>query len=243
METLFTLGSFIANISPVTILLVSVFVLVVLIGALIVVQIRNNAHIHDLTFPVYDYTVKEAQKRADEIVREAQEKARSMIAATEVEAAKALGDRGHESERLMSEYEKRLAELMHKHESDLQAYAAEAQKAFGGLNETFKQHVAATESAVQHELQTFADETKTTRSRLEEETKKLIAEHLEREVASVREGLRSYRKERMKLIERDIVSIIEQAIAIVVRRELPLKDHADLVYQALEEAKREGTLV
>lgn len=242
METLFSIGSFIANVSPVTVLLVSVFVLVLLIGTLIVVQIRNNAHIHNLTFPVYDYTVKEAEKRANEIVAQAQEKARAMLAAVEVEAAKVLGDRGHESERLMAEYEKRLAELMHKHETRLQHYADEAQKAFGALNHTFTEHVAATEQTVKHELETFVGETKATRSRLEEETKRLIAEHLEKEVAAIREGLQSYRKERMKLIERDIVSVMEQAIAIVLRRELPLKDHADLVLEALEEAKREGTL-
>lgn len=243
MQTLPNMSSLIPFSSSVVVLLIISVVLVLLIGALIVIQLRNNARLHDLTYPVYDYTVKEAQHRANQIVTEAKTVARNLIAGAEAEATKSLGERGHESERLMALYEKQLEGLMHTHEVELKNYVAEAEKSFGALTETFKSHVAATDQVVQTELRAFSVETKETRARLETETKRLIAEHLEREVASVRAELKVYRHERMKLIERDIVRIIEQAIAIVLRRELPLKDHADFVYQALEEAKREGTLV
>lgn len=243
METLLSIGSFVAYLSPVTVLLVSVLILVVLIGALLGVQLRNNAHLHHLTYPVYDYTVKEAEKKANQILTEAQDRAREVLAAAEMEAAKAVGERSKESEQLTAQYEKRLAELMHKHETALESYVGNAEQAFGSLAQTLKEHVASSQHEIERQLQAFATDTQATRKALEEETKRLIAEHLDKEFAAVKSGLETYRQERMKRVERDIVSIVEQAVAITLRKELPLKDHADLVFEALEEAKREGTFV
>lgn len=243
METLLTVGSFVGHLSPLTVLFISVLVLVILLGALLIVQLRNNAHLYNLTYPVYDYTVKEAEKRGNQIIAEAQEKGREIITAAETEAAKLGGERMRESEHLMTEYEKRLQELMHTHESALKTYTGSAQTSFEALSSGFKKNIETIEKSIEQGLQNFAHEAGETRTSLEAETKRLIAEHIEKEFVSVREGLQTYRKERMKHVEADIVAIVEQAVAIVLRKELPLKEHADLVYQALEEAKREGTFV
>lgn len=240
MEMLFGLGSFIAYLSPVGVLLVAIVLLVVLVGALLIVQLRNNARLHDLTYPVYDYTVKEAEKRGNQILAEAQEKGRAVITAAEVEAAKVVGDRERDGEKLIAAYEKRLAELMHMHETTLKGYVGSAEHAFGALAQTLKQEAENSRLAVEREMQVFSADTKSTREALETETKKLIGEHLEKEFNAVKEGLQSYRQERMKLIERDIVAVIEQAVAITLRKQLPLKEHSDLVYEALEEAKAGG---
>lgn len=242
METLLTLGSFVGHLSPVTVLLTSVAILIVLLGTLLIVQLRNNAHLYNLTYPVYDYTVKEAQKRANQIIAEAQEKGRTIIAGIESEASKIVSERSRESEHLMAEYEKRLAELMHKHEVALGSYTGGAEQAFKGLSEGFKRHMEESEKALTHEFESFASHAQETRTHLEEETKRLIAEHLDKEFAAVREGLESYRRERLKRVEDDIVAIMEQAVAIVLRKELSLKDHVDAVHEAFETAKREGVL-
>lgn len=240
MDALLSIGSFIAQLSPLHILVTVLALIVTLMGALLWVQLRNNQELHHLTYPVYDFTVKEAEKKANAILADAQEKSRAILAAAHIEAAKAIEESGKRGDQLVGEYEKRLAQLMHKHEEALAHYVHAADQSFGALASTLAAQVSASKQSIEQELKAFASNTQTTRQALEEETKRLIGEHLEKEFAAVREGLVAYRKERMRLIEQDIVSVIEQAAAIAIRKTLPLKEHAALVYEALEEAKQEG---
>ncbi len=186
METHFAMGAFITDISPLTLLLILFGVLIVLIGVLIVVQMRNSAHIHHLTYPVYEYTVKQAEQRANQIVAEAAEKARSIRTAAEVETSKALGDREHEGERLLDLYEKQLLALTQKHEEGLSRYATSAEQSLKSLNEAFRQQTESATEIIRKELGGFVTETKAVRSHVEEEIKRLVAEQITQEVAGVR---------------------------------------------------------
>lgn len=208
--------------------------------ALLVVQLRNNAAIHHLTFPVYDYTVKEAQQRANEILAKAEELARTVIAEAEHKSVELVRERTRDSEQAMAEYQKVLAALLEAQKQSLGAYVSGAEQALAALPRALSDEVERSKHAMAAQWDALAKRTEEFQATLGADVKRAVSDELAKEMESVRGALATYRQERMNLIERDIVAILEKATALVLKRELSLKDHADLARESLEAAKREG---
>lgn len=62
---------------------------------------------------------------------------------------------------------------------------------------------------------------------------------IEKEIQSAKEYLRHYQQEQMKIVEENIVDILDQTLAGVLSKKLTLTDHVDLIYESLEKAKKE----
>jgi hypothetical protein len=214
-------------------------VLVCLI-ALLVVQLRNNGALKNLTFPVYDYTVKAAEVRANEIVHKAEELARTIVAEAERSAAALTAERSKDSEQAMVLYEKTLSELLERHKLSLASYVEKAEGALETLPQSLAEEVERGKRSMSAQWEAFARKAEELQTALSEEVKRAVAQELAREMESVRNALASYRRERMELVERDIVAILEKATALVIKKQLSLKDHVDLARESLEAAKREG---
>jgi hypothetical protein len=67
--------------------------------------------------------------------------------------------------------------------------------------------------------------------------------NLEEEFASISRELQKYRDARMRLVDERILVLIEETAQIALQKQLSMKDHADLVYRSLEEAKQRGVFV
>lgn len=66
---------------------------------------------------------------------------------------------------------------------------------------------------------------------------------IELEIKAARELIETYKTQQLKLIDENIVAMIEQTINLVLGKKLSLKDQIDLVYEALEKAKIEKFIV
>lgn len=71
----------------------------------------------------------------------------------------------------------------------------------------------------------------------------VLRQNLEKEFAGISEQVEKYRKARLDLVDERILVLLEQTATIALNKELSLEQHADLVYQALEEAKEKGIFV
>ena len=62
---------------------------------------------------------------------------------------------------------------------------------------------------------------------------------MEAEVGAMRTAVEEYRKKRLEQIDRDIVEVVEKVAKEYLRREIPVKNQMELVYESLERAKEE----
>lgn len=62
---------------------------------------------------------------------------------------------------------------------------------------------------------------------------------IELELKATRQLIDTYKNEQFKLIDENIVAMMEQTLNIVLAKKLTLKDQMDLIYEALEKAKAE----
>ncbi len=282
------------SVSPPLILSILSVVLVVLVIILIVLEIKHSGKIQKLSYPLYDYTVKKAQKKAQRIIWDATKQAREIIVAAELRSIKETAKKNVEAKNLEETYHQQLDSLAKELRERFKQYAREAGESYKAISSTTEEEMQKSKEAFDkeaedaigrftHALSAFekgARETeeryKTLSQSIEESVSEqadkstaIIAEHVEttsKELAQAfadlkkgageridrhldegfeeaRKVIDEYRKKRIALIDNQIVSLVEHTAAIALQKELTVSDHADLVYQALEEAKKEGIFI
>jgi hypothetical protein len=69
-----------------------------------------------------------------------------------------------------------------------------------------------------------------------------VEKKLETEFANVRAEIEKYKQMKLKVVDEKMIGIIEEVTRAVIGKNLSLIDHAEIVMQALEEAKKKNVL-
>lgn len=211
-----------------------------LFAIVITLQIRNGERMRNLTYPVYDYTVKKAEQDAAGTLEDARKEARSIIAGAERAASHITEERKQASANLAATYEKELKEIAGQHAELVRRYASSAEEAYKGLKQMVEKYVAASGEAVKAEAQVLADDLKDERKGLREEIGKRITNELAAERKAAHDAVDAYRNAQKQLLDKNLISLIERIAAIALQKELNVKDHTEQIYKALEAAKKDG---
>ena len=75
------------------------------------------------------------------------------------------------------------------------------------------------------------------------QTEQKTTSSIELELKAARQLLDTYKSEQLKLIDENIMAMMEQTLSLVLAKKLSLKDQLDLIYEALEKAKIEKFIV
>lgn len=229
------------HISPLEIVATFVFLLLIIIIILLILLILNNRKMQNLTYPVYDYIVKGAESKARRITYDAMKSSREMLRDAELAGIKVIAKDKVESKKIEEEYEKTLKDLAKQTESLLSQYMSEVEKGLKSLTSKIEKQVSEgitkNESFLQQETNKLSTQLASTFKTLEANAKEQIRNNVENELISVKKLVETYRQERYALIDSQIVSLIENTVAVVFQKKLSLADHTELMYRALEEAK------
>lgn len=68
-------------------------------------------------------------------------------------------------------------------------------------------------------------------------TEQKTTQSIELEVKAARNLIEGYKQQQLKLIDENIIAMMEQTLSLVLSKKLSLKEQLDLVYEALEKAK------
>lgn len=74
-------------------------------------------------------------------------------------------------------------------------------------------------------------------------TEQKTTQSIELELKGARNLIESYKEQQLKLIDENIIAMMEQTLNIVLAKKLTLKDQLELVYEALEKAKLDKFVV
>lgn len=75
------------------------------------------------------------------------------------------------------------------------------------------------------------------------QTEQKTTSSIELELKAARELVETYKTQQLKLIDENIVAMLEKTLSIVLAKKLSLKDQLDLVYESLEKAKSEKFVI
>ncbi len=191
-----------------------------------------------------------ATKEGKAVMLSAQKKAQSIIEEADIEALKTSAGADMAAKLIRSqlsafeeEYQKKFEHNMELLRQDFQKYIGSTEGQYQDFLKQLEQQgskmsedvEAAAKAKINQVLFNF--EQNLANFLAESEQKSLDAVQLE--LRSARQLIDTYRQEQLKIIDENVVAVLEQTLSLVVRNKLTLKDELDMVYESLEKAKAE----
>jgi hypothetical protein len=119
---------------------------------------------------------------------------------------------------------------------------SEQQQTLSTLGKQTQEWQEAAEGDIKFRLNNFLENFEANMSQFFINAEQKSLESINLELKSARNLIDSYKSQQLAIIEENIVAVLERTMAIVLKEKLNLNDQVDLVYEALEKAKKEKFL-
>lgn len=174
-------------------------------------------------------------------------KAKAVLGQAELDSIKVVADSRFQAKKMEAEYQKILSETTSSTQRNLDTQTNAARDAyFKFLNDL----VAKTEGVEQANVSFIKQKTGEVFDKFEQNltifltsTQEKSTQAIELELKAARELIDTYKTEQLKIVDENIIAILEKTLSLVITQKLSLKDHLDLVYESLEKAKVEKFVV
>lgn len=154
-----------------------------------------------------------------------------------------LGQTELDSIKIEAEYNKKLSEIVSQAENSIKNAYAQFVQFIEVLQKAAQVAQQTTQGSVQTRINQLFDTLEARLSDFLVETSQKTSSSIELELKSARALIDTYKGEQLKLIDENILAMMEQTLAVVLNKKLSLEDQLDLVYEALEKAKVEKFIV
>lgn len=197
---------------------------------------------------LYEYNKRvKLQKGGEKILEEFKEKGLENLhqsIAKSQDILSAAEDEGRELvQKMADEYATKLADLISLSQQSITAAQTQLIQFMQDLQKRSEEfEVAGRESTEQRISQLF----ETFEQKLADfvlSTEQKTTQSLELELTAARNLIEAYKQQQLKLIDENIVAMMERTLNIVLAKKLSLKDQLELIYEALEKAKIEKFIV
>lgn len=170
-------------------------------------------------------------------------KSEDILSQAEIESVKVVAGSKEEISRLEELYSRKLAESIHGSEQNVNSAQAEFLKFMQDLQKRSAEFEEASKKAGEQRINQLFDRVEQTLSDFLVQTEQKTTSSIELELRAARQLVDTYKNQQLKLIDENIIAMMEQTLSIVLAKKLSLKDQLDLVYEALERAKVEKFIV
>lgn len=237
----------------------------------LVLQLRSQKQFERLSQPAYEYMLHAAEREVQEKLQVAEQQAVDVVAAAETERAQLVQQYRedftalqqtykHELSSVVEEQRTTFAAVQSEHVAQLKDQTKATLAEFRTNVEPLLTEVAELKSAVTDTRVSLTDTanaaettlTKATTQAIDTMTSALDAQqatvkteletHSKQALAAVDDAVTTYRKQREHIVDTHITQIVEAVAKRVLHTELTVHEHAELAKQALQRAKRDGTL-
>lgn len=223
-----------ATITPLVILLVAICVLLFLKGYLSSKQIDTS-------------DLEESSAKGHRLIYQALKKAQAILGMAELESIKVVADSRVSTRKMESSLEEQLSEIKSELEKNLGSQTLKAQEAFitylSDLKTRSEQSLLQNQEVIQQKTQGLFDLFEQNLSSFLTQTEQKSVAAIELELKAARQLIDTYKAQQLSLVDENIIAMLETTLSLVLTKKLSLKDHVDLVYEALEKAKIEKFIV
>ncbi|MDP3758568.1 MAG: hypothetical protein Q8Q86_02515, partial [Candidatus Daviesbacteria bacterium] len=166
-------------------------------------------------------------------------KSQSMLEEAELEGIKVVAESKMSNKRSAADFQKNLAVALNLSNQNIAAAQAQLLQFMQDLQKRSGEFEEAQKVSGQTRINQLFDKVENKLSDFLIQTAEKTTSSIELELKSTRQLIDTYKTERLKLIDENIIAMMEQTLSIVLAKKLSLKDQLDLVYEALERAKVE----
>ncbi len=186
---------------------------------------------------------KRSSETQKKVFQDTKQKSAELLQAAEEAQTNLLSEGNFVTKQLIQEYSDKLSDLIknsgnsiNSAQGQLIAFMEDLQKRSSDFEEASK---ISTEKRISQLFEHLEEKLSDFLIQTEQKT----ATSIELELKSVRQLIETYKNAQLKMIDENIIAMMEQTLSIILTKKLSLKDQLDLVYEALEKAKIEKFIV
>ncbi len=184
-----------------------------------------------------------ARKKSLELIYSAMKKAQAISAQSELDSLKITASTELDKKKI----EKEAIQTIHDVTFEAKEAVSNAQSVFSDYLSQLSQQAttssAESEKIVKDRINKLFDQFEQNLSNYLTSTQEQSVRAITLEVQAARQLIETYKTEQFRLVDENIVAMLERTLSLVLTKRLTLKDHIDLVYESLERAKVEKFII
>ncbi len=212
------------------------FVLVIIVAVSAILLYLREYNLRKKLESQGDKFLENIKEKGWETLNQSIKKSQAIIGEAEIEGIK-------ETATLELDFQKKLTEALKESRQTIAVAQNQLLMFMQDLQKRSAEFEAASKSSGEQRINQLFDRVESRLSDFLVQTEQKTTSSIELELKSTRELLETYKNEQLKLIDENIIAMMEQTLSLVLGKKLSLKDQLDLVYEALEKAKVEKFIV
>ncbi len=181
------------------------------------------------------------------ILHKAMDEANRIIVSAELEGIKELSKQKFSGKEVSIEFRKHL-EMVEKtlqDQSDRIAKHAEGSYTdfIGEIEKNIHRHIEENKKLLEERSNTVVDRAQGLLDKFIGDVEERVKSQVDDALKEARNEISEYKAHRIKVIDERIIDMLEEIIKVALEKKLSLAEQSELVYRALEEAKRENSFV
>lgn len=174
---------------------------------------------------------------------ETRQKSIQLLNAAQIAETHVISDGNYAAQKFISEFKTQLQELVQHSEKSVITSQDQLIRFMESLQQRSAEFEEASRKAAEQRINQLFERLETKLSDFLIQTEQKTTSSIELELKATRQLIETYKNQQLKLIDENIIAMMEQTLNIVLGKKLSLKDQLDLVYEALEKAKVEKFIV
>lgn len=190
-----------------------------------------------------DQFIKQIKEKGWETLNQSIRKSQAIVGEAELAGIKVMAQTNLSSARTEHEHQAKLTEMLNQ---SRQTIASSQQALIDFMSDLQKRAVdfeSASQNATQQRINQLFERMEQKLSDFLISTEQKTISSIDLELKGTRELIETYRIQQFKLIDENILAMMEQTLNTVLAKKLSLKDQLELIYEALEKAKAEKIIV
>ncbi len=193
------------------------------------------------------------QKGVD-LLHDAIKKSQDILNQAQLDSLKIISDTKVISGKIDKEYEEKLTATLESIEKNLSSDFSKSQQAISNTQTQFTQFLQdlrqkseksqfENQEVIKQQINKVFETFEQDLADFLTQTEQRSVQSIDLELRAARQLIETYKSEQLKLIDENIIAILEKTLSLVLVKKFTLKDHIDLVYEALEKAKVEKFII
>lgn len=187
--------------------------------------------------------IEDTREKSIDILSKATHKAQKILTNAELQGIKLFSKEKIETGKFTDEYQKHIHELEDTLETRFEDQASQADKAYEdfikNMETAIQSHIMKNQKLLEEKSNTLIINSEKLLNNFTEDLHNRFRSQVDLELAQAKSEIESYKLRRIGILDENVVEILEKTIQITLGKKLSLSEHSDLIYKALEQAKKE----
>lgn len=181
--------------------------------------------------------------QANAAVEEAAHKATEIISQAETEALHNQSETVLANRQYLQTLDKQFVEEIAKLESNYSAKLNQLEERYRQMIENLEGEIRSSsikrDQALDSVVESVGKNLQENLQKFLDETQKKSVQQVQLELSAARQLIDNYKNNQMRLVDENILAVLERTLALVINKNIPLDDQVDLVLEAFDRAKKE----